>query len=136
MLLGPIVPLIVYYKQVRPLLRGAPRPAYGRPRCAMFRTHRLIHHLSLSVINYLLILITASHHWQELEHNLLSRLERVTEACLRIFTFTGSQGKVHPGARACGFRFRHKRTHTRTQPTVSIDVCGFMGQIWPAALGV
>ena len=42
-----------------------------------------------------------------------------------IFYVHGSQVKVHPGARACGFRFRHQRTyahtHTRTQPTVSID---------------
>ena len=40
------------------------------------------------------------------------------------FYVHGSQVKVHPGARACGFRFRHQRTyahtHTRTQPIVSI----------------
>ena len=35
------------------------------------------------------------------------------------FDVHGSQVKVHPGARACGFRFRHE--HERTQPTVSID---------------
>ena len=40
------------------------------------------------------------------------------------FYVHGSQVKVHPGARACSFRFRHIRTHThtRTQPTVSIDI--------------
>ena len=36
--------------------------------------------------------------------------------------FTGPQGKVHPGARACGFRYIRTHTHTRTQPTVSIDI--------------
>ena len=45
---------------------------------------------------------------------------------------TGRRSKVHPGARACGFRFRfsHVRTHARTdgrtnprtQPGVIIDV--------------
>ena len=35
------------------------------------------------------------------------------------FDVHGSQAKVHPGARACGFRY--ERTYERTQPTVSID---------------
>ena len=99
------------------------RKSYGRPQCAIFT-------IVATVIYYFSLLVTACH--QLFTYHCLAPV--LAEHCLVLFAgksehhldlvntyFTptnfyvyGSQVKVHPGARACGFRFHHIRTHAHT----------------------
>ena len=113
--------------------------AVGTDQCAIFR-------IVATVIDYFSLLVTACHQLftyhclapvlaGKNEHRLvlfagkssiISASSRSRKHAFHPDDVHGSQVKVHPGARACGFRFRHQRTyvrtHTRTQPTVSIDI--------------
>ena len=113
--------------------------AVGTDQCTIFR-------IVATVIDYFSLLVAACHRLftyhclapvlaVKNEHRLVlfaGKSEHHLDPVNTCFTPTnfyvhGSQVKVHPGARACGFRFRHQRTyahthtHTRTLPTVSID---------------
>ena len=115
-------------------MRLSPIASVGTDQCAIFR-------IVATVIDYFSLLVTACHRLFTY-HCLVPVLAGKNEHRLVLFAgksehhldlvnmcFTpmnfyvhGSQVKVHPGARACGFRFRYVRTHThtRTKPTVSI----------------
>ena len=100
--------------------------AVGMDQCAIFR-------IVATVIDYFLLLVTACHRLftyhclapvlaGKNEHRLVlfaGKSEHHLDPVNTCFTLTnfyihGSQVQVHPGARACGFRFRHQRTYVRT----------------------
>ena len=109
-------------------MRLSPIASVGTDQCAIFR-------IVATVIDYFSLLVTACHRVFTY-HCLASVLAGKNEHRLVLFAgksehhlnlvntcFTptnfyvhGSQVKVHPGARACGFRFRfrHVRTYVRT----------------------
>ena len=120
--------------------------AVGTDQCAIFRI------VATAVIDYFSLLVTACHRLftyhclapvlaGKNEHRLVlfaGKSEHYLDPVNTCFTPTnfyvhGSQVKVHPGVRACGFHFHfrhvrtyahthtHTHTHARTQPTVSID---------------
>ena len=103
--------------------------SYSRPQCAIFR-------IVATVIDYFSLLVTACHRLftyhclapvlaGKNEHRLVlfaGKSEHHLDLINTCFTPTnfyvhGSQVKVHPGARACSFRFHHVRTHTNTDTT-------------------
>ena len=100
--------------------------AVGSDQCAIFR-------IVATIIDYFSLLVTACHRLftyhclapvlaGKNEHRLVlfaGKSEHHLDPVNTCFTPTnfyvhGSQVKVHPGARACSFRFRHQRTYTHT----------------------
>ena len=81
----------------------------------------IFHYLSLPVIDYLLI--TACHRWKERASSRTCTIrwkERASSRSRRQvfhpdeFVRSWVTGQIHPGACACGFRFRHEHTYVHT----------------------
>ena len=113
------------------------RPAYGRPQCTLFG-------IVATVIGYFSLLVTACHQLftyhclapvlaGKKEHRLVpfaGKSEHHLDLVNTCFTPTnfcihGSQVKVHPGARASGFRFHHKRTYAHTHTHTDTTNCKY-----------
>ena len=109
--------------------------AVGTDQCAIFR-------IVATVIDYFSLLVTAcprlfTYHCLapvlagKNEHRLVlfaGKSEHHLDLINMCFTPTnfyvhGSQVKVHPGARACGFRFRHQRTYVRMHTHTDTTNC-------------
>ena len=101
------------------VMRLSPIASVGMDQCAIFR-------IVATVIDYFSLLVTACHRIftyhclapvlaGKNEHRLVLFAERASIIPTN-FDVHGSQVKVYPGARTCGFRFRfrHVRTHTHT----------------------
>ena len=111
------------------VMRLSPIASVGTDQCAIFR-------IVATVIDYFSLLVTACHRIftyhclapvlagkKRASSRTICWKERASSRSRKHafhpdeFYVHGSQVKVHPGARACGFRFRHVRTHTHTDTT-------------------